>query len=60
MKVHQATVDTYLEDVILAAVRKAADEQVSRKGLLFFCHKVVIGLTEVREKTKVDKNLTHS
>ncbi len=29
MKVHQGTVDTYLEDVILLSTERTADEQVS-------------------------------
>ncbi len=30
MKVHQGSVDTYLEDVILQSTEMTADEQVSR------------------------------
>ena len=34
VKVHQSTVDTYLEDIIMGAIDRTAEEQVSRATLL--------------------------
>ena len=46
MKVHQSTVDTYLEDVILSSVDKTADQQV--RGVLSYvsyCEMMASGTT---------------
>ena len=44
LRVHQGTVDTYLEDIILQSIEKTADIQVSINiNFYYYCYTINIG-----------------